>query len=166
MSKYYKAEDVIRAIDDAFDSIPMEQTTEMLKSRRTIKSLPTIEVSDKADRPFEYLEGFEDGKASVEVSEDCIDRKKLIEQIYKDSEGNEGWYGDTWKFLDTIELAPSVLPKAKEGEWIIDPDGGFKCSNCRAEEDEFIYGTGMRYVNGEPEFCPNCGAKMKGASDD
>lgn len=49
----------------------------------------------------------------------------------------------------------------KEGEWIPDPDGGFKCSNCRAEEDEFIYGTGMRYVNGESEFCPNCGAKMK-----
>lgn len=50
-----------------------------------------------------------------------------------------------------------------QGEWIPDPDGGFWCSNCRAEEDEFIYGTGMRYVNGESEFCPNCGAKMKGA---
>lgn len=115
MSKYIKLEDAIDALYSGF------VTKSVIEDK--LKDLPTIEVSDKADRPFEYLEGFEDGKASVEVSEDCIDRKKLIEQIYKDSEGHEGWYGDTWKFIDTIELAQSVIPQvpsedAISREWV------------------------------------------------
>ena len=45
MSDLIKREDAIKAIDDAFDSIPMEQTTELLKVRRAIRVLPS------ADRP-------------------------------------------------------------------------------------------------------------------
>ena len=45
MGDLIKREDAIKAIDDAFDSIPMEQTTELLKVRRAIRVLPS------ADRP-------------------------------------------------------------------------------------------------------------------
>ena len=70
-------------------------------------------------------------------------------------------------FAEAKRMAIEALekePNRAEEEWIPDPDGGFWCSNCRAQEDEFIYGSGMRYVNGESKFCPNCGAKMKGGS--
>lgn len=44
MSKYIKLEDAIRVIDDSFDSIPMEQTIEILQARRKIRNLPTIDI--------------------------------------------------------------------------------------------------------------------------
>ena len=37
-----------------------------------------------------------------------IDADALIETIYKNAEGNEGWYGDTWQFMRDIENAPTV----------------------------------------------------------
>ena len=46
---------------------------------------------------------------------ELIDRDELLQQINLDSFGVEGSYGDTWKFLDTIENMPSVKP---EPHWI------------------------------------------------
>ena len=41
---------------------------------------------------------------------DLIDRELLIEQIKEDSYGNEGSYGDMWRFMDTINKLPSAQP--------------------------------------------------------
>lgn len=61
--------------------------------------------------------------------------------------------------IDTIENAPTIEPK--RGEWIrssdIDIAWGSKvytCSNCGHKRDS------------ETNFCPNCGARMKGADDE
>ena len=40
---------------------------------------------------------------------DPIDREALLRQIDIDSEGEPGYYGDTWKFIDTIKRLPSAL---------------------------------------------------------
>lgn len=37
-----------------------------------------------------------------------IDADALLQQIAEDSRGNEGWYGDTWEFINTIKDAPTV----------------------------------------------------------
>ena len=42
---------------------------------------------------------------------DLIDRELLIEQIKEDSYGNEGSYGDMWRFMDTINKMPSAQPE-------------------------------------------------------
>ena len=47
---------------------------------------------------------------------DLISKKALLRQIDIDSEGQPGWYGDTWQFIDTIKNMPSAEPK--QGEWI------------------------------------------------
>lgn len=47
---------------------------------------------------------------------DLISRKKLLEQIKADSEGQEGQYGDEWLFIDTINAIPTAEPKV--GKWI------------------------------------------------
>ena len=40
---------------------------------------------------------------------DLIDRQALLKQIDIDSDGEPGYYGDTWKFIDTIKRMPSAL---------------------------------------------------------
>ena len=40
---------------------------------------------------------------------DLIDRQALLKQIEIDSDGEPGYYGDTWKFIDTIKRMPSAL---------------------------------------------------------
>ena len=37
---------------------------------------------------------------------DLIDRQALLKQIDIDSDGEPGYYGDTWKFIDTIKSMP------------------------------------------------------------
>ena len=39
---------------------------------------------------------------------DLIDRQVLLRQIDIDSDGEPGYYGDTWKFIDTIKRMPSA----------------------------------------------------------
>ena len=42
---------------------------------------------------------------------DLIDRQALLKQIEIDSDGEPGYYGDTWKFIDTIKSMPSATDK-------------------------------------------------------
>ena len=42
---------------------------------------------------------------------DLIDRQALLKQIDIDSDGEPGYYGDTWKFIDTIKSLPSATDK-------------------------------------------------------
>lgn len=37
-----------------------------------------------------------------------IDADALLKQIAEDSRRNEGWYGDTWEFINTIKDAPTI----------------------------------------------------------
>lgn len=154
MSRYYKYENVINAIEDKiaeyiptlygrYEEIPLEL-------RMAIESLPTIEVSDKADRPFEYFEGYEDGKASVEVSEDAISREVAMDIVVSST---------AEEMVEKMRNAPSVIPQQKEGEWYRQTTDHFdywECSECGM-------GVGLDDIK---NYCPNCGAKMKGADDE
>lgn len=65
--------------------------------------------------------------------------------ITKPTEVNYYWH-------EKVLIEP--MPKPKQGEWI--EDGGIeKCNQC-GERKEFPHWN----------FCPNCGARMKGADDD
>lgn len=41
-----------------------------------------------------------------------------------------------------------------QGEWIDAKNAGWKCTVCN------------KWSNGQYDYCPNCGARMKGADDD
>lgn len=64
--------------------------------------------------------------------------------------------------IETMPDAVSVV----HGEWIRNFDGNewfWYCSNCKTqyyEEDLWMGG------NEFPNYCPNCGARMKGADDE
>lgn len=87
------------------------------------------------------------------MSEDLIKREDVIEALYKYS----------FVSKDVIEKEINAIPSADrpQGEWIFrrefvedTPFTGYRCSNCN-------YWQGMGVGN----YCPNCGAKMKGADD-
>ena len=101
-----------------------------------------------------------DGLPTIEVSEDAISREYLKSFGYI----NKGDFNSVETIREWIDNAPSVVPSRAEGEWIGTEYDGFAdgnpvyyewiCSACKCVvEDE------------EPtwNYCPNCGAKMKGA---
>lgn len=68
----------------------------------------------------------------------------------------------TYDIIDYKELmleAVKVLPSADrpQAEWAEDEEGYWRCTNCgRKAEWEFF----------EDDYCPRCGARMKGADNE
>lgn len=83
-----------------------------------------------------------------------IDADALLKDI------NDYPYGYRGMIKDTIARQPTVVPK--HGHWIDDWDIG--CSVCSECGDSFLW----EDFNGVGEFnyCPTCGAKMTGESDE
>ena len=106
-----------------------------------------------------------------------VNLDEVIETVYqcRRAEANDEWL-KRWlkplKSLPTIEVsekvekAPSVVPSRVEGEWIpLIMNGEFKCSICgRASKSDNAAWVNIpsAYWN----YCPNCGAKMRGADND
>lgn len=169
MSKYIKLEDASKVLENTIRI--MQGFEENLET--SLADLPTIEVSEDAisreyimgyafatesfDLPVVSVRDIEDAPsvAPQVPSEDCVDRYSVLAELDPRS----------YEYKVVKEL-PSVIPKQKEGEWIVDmPNYKSICPVCGAKESEFIYGTEMWYGIGESKFCPNCGAKMKGAGE-
>lgn len=90
---------------------------------------------------------------------DLISRKKLLEQIKADSEGQEGQYGDEWLFIDTINAIPTA--ELKVGKWIDDEEYNTKYGYYFAHCSECGYQMDVHENRGYHNYCPNCGAKME-----
>lgn len=58
-----------------------------------------------------------------------------------------------------VEALPSAQPEWKKGKWISVFDIGTVCNKCGYDIEE--HGFDVR-TDGEPNYCPNCGAKMDG----
>lgn len=126
MSKYYKEEDLQRAL------------------------IGFVRETGIDEKPFEYAANVLDNLQTIEVSEDCISREYLLSKVY--DMDNDNLVVD----LKDIEDAPSVVPSRAEGEWISKHNGYWTCSECGLS---FLF-----YAKGN--YCPNCGADMRGGKDD
>ena len=57
-------------------------------------------------------------------------------------------------------------PKRIKGKWVgEDTQCGIACSVCGVAVDDFCYSADYIDLDYEPNFCPNCGADMRGESD-
>ena len=102
-------------------------------------------------------------------TEDCISRQAAINAI---ENTDVEITAEEWDELaNAIESLPPAEPKRPHGEWIeyIDDRNGRrygKCSSCNKSTlnaVDYDVLDGERYIM---DFCPNCGADMRGAEDD
>ena len=97
---------------------------------------------------------------------DLIKREDAIKALHKHF--SSGFDNDRWWNSTTVLFALNSIPSADrpQGEWVFDPEilcsdigvysAGYRCSECGKD---YFKVDGMHY-------CPNCGARMKGADDD
>lgn len=139
-----------------------------------------LEDADEIDEIIEALEpsvtpSYNSIKTELKSCEECINReeaKKLIQGKIDDIPQNkDGTYDSMFgQYVNglycaktAISYMSSVIPQTKKGNWIKTKDEcegvnfydfSFECSKC-GKEQSF-----------KSNYCPNCGADMRGGSDD
>ena len=77
------------------------------------------------------------------------------------------WYGCKPNDIEAFEKIIEAIPSAvrPQGEW-----KGYEipseCSVCGHNWDEYVFGQELWHDGSVPNYCPHCGAKMKGADDE
>lgn len=68
---------------------------------------------------------------------------------------------------DAVDMAIEALKERPKGKWVgADTQCGIACSVCGVAVDDFCHSTDYIDLDYNPNFCPHCGAMMKGADDD
>ena len=78
-------------------------------------------------------------------------------------------YNDSSKF-DTLKRMLTDAVEVVHGEWVDNADNldrrfhrhDFRCSLCNTRAHYFVGGIDDWWDSNEPNYCPNCGAKMDG----
>lgn len=90
---------------------------------------------------------------------DLIDRQQAIDavrvmQTYKLSEGDDMLLVDKAEVMTELMMLPSAEPVRMKGRWNKIHWKAYRCSECE------------RVSEYQSNFCPNCGADMRGEEDD
>lgn len=103
------------------------------------------------------------------------DTIKLLTQIKNIVLTSNSWTDDAKKHVEkSFDEAIEAVAKVKQGKWIDDADDidsrfgkhDYRCSECGELARYFIGGTENWWCVQKPNFCPNCGAKMRGEIND
>ena len=75
------------------------------------------------------------------------------------SDDHQAWYkaDDVYKALEAVPSADRP-----QGKWISKGKRIYRCSNC----GNYLDFDGVNASRGDANFCPNCGAQMKGVDDE
>ena len=95
---------------------------------------------------------------------DRIYVRGYIDEIRKDTvivRNDGGYFGTILSEIITGEL-PSAQTERKKGKWIpvTNGRGGFECDECHNYAPSFQ--DGVEWLS---DYCPNCGADMRGEKD-
>ena len=139
-------QDAIDALDKRFDSIPMEQTTEILQLRKDLRELPPAQSEITDGQAIEHLR--ESGW--MQNHDKQMYEMGLREQLADDSDSYDA-------------LLPPAQPERKKGKWVKIGHWGrsYKCNQC----GNYLDFDGVNAGRGSANFCPNCGADMRGEQD-
>lgn len=145
MSKYADIEQIKEVIRSEWVKyIPMDLDINLSFVLGKISEVPTIEAMK-----YPQVDGITPTLVTPEFSEDAISREWLKKWMFTE------WDGNQLTAFKMTDFAPSVIPNAKEGEWIVRENSNNECSVCGREKQD-------GWVN----FCGFCGAKMKGVNDE
>ena len=118
------------------------------------------EILDEVENGIKQLPPAEHGTNLAEVGTDCISREQAIDAVRATL---LAWsYMPEWrdnKIIEAVEQLPTIQPK--RGRWI-DKGVCTYVDNCRHLYKCDQCGGGWLDT---PDFCPNCGADMRGEQD-
>ena len=90
-----------------------------------------------------------------------IDANELIDAVYAFEHDHEENTLDAYYVQNIINEQPTVdAVERKRGEWVQLYDNVWYCTNCENTE-QFA-----ENIESTSDWCPNCGASMKGADDE
>ena len=100
-----------------------------------------------------------------EEKSDLIRRQDAIE-LLREAENHafNGLYKGLVKAHKIIANLPSAEPERKQGEWIPQHGGGYRCSKCGDYALDMVDGNFI-HVSVKSKFCPNCGTYMKNKNE-
>lgn len=120
--------------------------SDLISREDTIDDLHTANIPDEW---MAWTENFINAQPSVEPCADCVSRESVKKLL------NEGWLRGIYPSSGNIDALPSVTPERPRGKWIEHQDRKkqiyAECSNC-----------GFKNYAGILNYCPECGADMKG----
>ena len=67
--------------------------------------------------------------------------------------------------MNALREMPSAQSERKKGYWVSQKGGGYRCSECGRYALDEVDGNFI-HVAFESNFCPYCGADMRGEEDD
>lgn len=89
-------------------------------------------------------------KSDVPENTDLISREEALAKVRLNYTDHQNVSAHAIK--DILSTIPSAIPEREKGEWIY-TDGQHVCSKCNL------------YNGIESDFCPNCGADMRGGKE-
>lgn len=111
----------------------------------------------------------EHGTNLASLGTDCISRQAAIAAIDECYCGGEDSCGEPWIYkenaVEAIQMIEPIQPaEPKRGKWIKTARWGrvYYCNQCR----NYLDFDGVNAGRGSTNFCPNCGADMRGEQDD
>ncbi len=93
---------------------------------------------------------------------DLISRQAAIDAL------THKWDGMVTSVFDVLKELPSAEPERKTGQWIIDDEGMLHCSECTKIPTNRIRDCFKVLYDIHPlkmNYCPTCGAEMRGGED-
>ena len=91
------------------------------------------------------------------------DRLLKESDVIEAFKGRESLIHDVYTATAIIKSVPTA--DRPQGEWIVSSKDSI-CPICGKDEAEFICGTEDWYGYGLSNYCPNCGARMKGTDNE
>lgn len=101
-----------------------------------------------------------------EAMSDLIKREDAIEAVKRVSEnytgkGKRDYHPHVDFIIDELKYCVSSADRP-QGEWISKGKRIYRCSNC----GNYLDFDGVNAGRGDANYCPNCGAKMKGEDNE
>lgn len=97
---------------------------------------------------------------SVRVIDDTIYRQDAIDAIHKNYDSILDFKSDgrtvAYSFEDIINALPSAQPERKTGKWVLETFQ-IRCNQCNKLFSDNLFPS---------KYCPSCGARMDGESDE